>query len=84
MSVITLAPPREPFPIDLPGLLISPAGPELWRVAKPAGTVLGHIERRDSGGGVERYRARRLLPGGIRSMDLGEFWSPLDAAECFR
>lgn len=83
MSAITLARPREPFPIALPRLVISPAGPGLWRVAKPAGTVLGHIERRDSGS-VERYRARRLLPGGIRSIDLGEFWSPLDAAECFR
>lgn len=83
MSTAVLARTREPFPIVLPGLTISPAAPDLWRVARASGEVLGHIERhgRDD---RERYRARRALAGGIRSLDLGEFWSPREAAELFR
>jgi hypothetical protein len=45
--------------------------------------VLGHIELHDVDG-LERYAVRRLVSGGTRSMPLGEFWSPRDAAECFR
>ena len=81
MSATTLTRPREPFPEAIAGLTISPAAPGLWRVARADGIVLGHIERIDAG---ERYRSRRLLAGGVRSMPLGEFWSPRDAADVFR
>ena len=83
VSTAVLARTREPFPVAVPGLAISPAAPDLWRVARQSGTVVGHIERhgRDEG---ERYLARRVLPGGIRSIDLGAFWSPREAAELFR
>lgn len=74
---------RATFPATPRGLSIITAGPGLWRVARIGGPVLGHIElrRRD---GEERFAARRLVGGGIRSIELGEFWSPTDAAECFR
>jgi hypothetical protein len=81
MSATTLMRPREPFPVAITGLAISPAAPGLWRVARADGTVLGHIERIDAG---ERYRVRRLMAGGVRSMPLGEFWTPHDAADVFR
>ena len=83
MSTSVLTQPRETFPAELSGLTITAVGPALWRVSRVAGAVLGHIERRDDGS-LARYAARRLLSGGIRSMPLGEFWSPRDAAECFR
>lgn len=83
MSATTLAQPRATFPAHVSGLTITPAAPGLWRVSRPGGPVLGHIELRDELG-LERYAARRLVGGGIRSMPLGEFWSPRDAAECFR
>jgi hypothetical protein len=31
-----------------------------------------------------RFRAKRLVAGGIRSIELGEFWSSRAAAEVFR
>ncbi len=83
MSATVLAAPRESFPVAPPGLTIIAVAAGLWRVARTGGAVLGHIERLNVDG-VERYTARRLLGGGIRSMELGEFWSPADAAECFR
>ena len=83
MSAPVLAAPREAFPAALAGLTIVAVGPGLWRVARTSGQVLGHIERRRVGD-LDRYAARRLLVGGIRSIELGEFWSPADAAECFR
>ncbi|MRG58639.1 hypothetical protein GE115_01945 [Agromyces sp. CFH 90414] len=76
-------PAREAYPGEVPGLRFTPAASGLWRVATADGTLLGHIERRPVAGG-ERYRSRRLLPGLVRSQDLGEFWSPRDAAEVFR
>ncbi|WP_139416934.1 hypothetical protein [Agromyces laixinhei] len=82
-TIMTGARRREPFPVDVPGLQISPAAPGLWRVTRPQGAVLGHIEQR--GVGVEsRFGARRLVAGGSRSIELGEFWSSRDAAEVFR
>jgi len=72
------APPPAPR-----GLSIITAAPGLWRVALIGGPVLGHIELRQRDG-EERFVARRLLRGGLRSIELGEFWSPTDAAECFR
>ncbi|GAA4365806.1 hypothetical protein [Agromyces bauzanensis] len=83
MSATTLARPRESFPARVPGLTITPVAASLWRVSRPGGAVLGHIERHELGG-LERWSARRLMSGGIRSMPLGEFWSASDAAECFR
>lgn len=83
MSATTLARPRETFPARVSGLTITPAAPGLWRVSSTGGAVLGHIELRHEGG-VERYAARRLVSGGIRSTPLGEFWSPSNAAACFR
>jgi hypothetical protein len=83
MSAPVLAAPRETFPAAPPGLTITAVGAGLWRVARPGGPVLGHIELRTLGA-VERYSARRLVAGGIRSTPLGEFWSAADAAECFR
>ncbi len=80
MTTTALAPTRESFPTVPSGLTIAPVAPALWRVSRAGGPVLGHIERRAGGS----YAARRLLRGGIRSMELGEFWSPRDAAECFR
>ena len=84
MSTTMLARPRESFPVRVSGLTITPAAPSLWRVSRAGGAVLGHIERRQVGGGLERWAARRIVGGGIRSTPLGEFWSPGDAAECFR
>jgi hypothetical protein len=72
------APPPAPR-----GLSIITAAPGLWRVALIGGPVLGHIELRQRDG-EERFVARRLLRGGLRSIELGEFWSPTDAAECYR
>jgi len=74
---------REPFPIAVPGLAIVPAGPDLWRVARPGGIVLGHVERLGDGPGA-RFAVRRFAPGGRPSVPLGEFWSPESAIELFR
>ena len=84
MSTAALARTREPFPDRRTAASRS-------RLPRPicgeshdrAARSLGHIERhgRDD---RERYRARRVLPGGIRSIELGEFWSPREAAELFR
>jgi hypothetical protein len=83
MSATMLARSRESYPAQVTGLTITPVAPSLWRVSRPGGAVLGHIERHDDDG-PERFAARRLVSGGIRSMPLGEFWSPRDAADCFR
>lgn len=75
--------PREPFPVALGGLTITPVAATLWRVSRTGGPVLGHIEHHDVDGRA-RYSARRLVSGGVRALPLGEFWSPRGAAECFR
>jgi hypothetical protein len=81
MTTTVLEPTRESFPAVPTGLTITPVAPLLWRVSRAGGPVLGHIARRGSAG---PFAARRLLHGGIHSIELGEFWSPHDAAECFR
>lgn len=81
MPTTDLAPTRESFPAVPTGLTITPVAPAVWRVSRAGGPVLGHIARRDGAG---PYAARRLVRGGIRFVELGEFWSPRDAAECFR
>lgn len=73
----------EPFPVAMAGLTITPVAAELWRVSRTGGPVLGHIAHRDVDGRA-RYSARRIMSGGVRALPLGEFWSPRDAAECFR
>ncbi|MCD2442386.1 hypothetical protein LQ757_08875 [Agromyces sp. SYSU K20354] len=83
MSTAVLTRTREPYPVVVRGLTISPAAPDLWRVARTSGAIVGHIERQGRDDHV-RYRARRALHGGIRSIELGEFWSPREAAELFR
>jgi hypothetical protein len=83
MSAPALAQTREPFPLDLPGLRFDAVGRGLWRVSRPGGAVLGHVERQAHPGG-ERFCARRMAPGAPSPRELGEFWSPRDAAECFR
>jgi hypothetical protein len=75
-------PGRTPLGITVAGLAFVPASSNLWRVVSTNGTVLGHIERRSSVRG-DRYAARMLLAGGQRELPLGEFWSPLEASECF-
>jgi hypothetical protein len=77
-----LTAPRDILPA-VPGLTLTSVGPGVWRVCRAHGPVLGHIQRRPRDG-VDRYVARRLVGGSIRSMELGEFWSATDAAECFR
>ncbi|MFE6966528.1 hypothetical protein ACFVAJ_15570 [Agromyces sp. NPDC057679] len=72
---------REPFPVEVPGLAFTPAAPGLWRVARPDGSVLGHVEHRSDDG---RFAVRRLASGTLRSTELGEFWSAREAAELFR
>ena len=82
-SAPALAQTREPFPLDLPGLHFDAVALGLWRVSRPGGAVLGHVERRRDPGG-DRFCARRMAPGVASVRELGEFWSPSDAAECFR
>ncbi|HLP23822.1 MAG TPA: hypothetical protein VK139_07260 [Microbacteriaceae bacterium] len=54
----------------------------LWRVSGRDDRVLGHVRLVDSKHG-ERYAATLILPGGVRTMFLGEFWSLSDALDCF-
>ncbi|WP_308799611.1 hypothetical protein [Agromyces silvae] len=76
-------PGRERFPADVPGLRFASARSNLWRVAAPDGTVLGHIERVAAEDG-ERFLARRARPGLARAIELGGFTTSRDAAEVFR
>lgn len=54
----------------------------LWRVSARDDSVLGHVRQVESKFG-ERYAATLILPGGIRTLFLGEFWSLSDALDCF-
>lgn len=74
---------RERFPAEVPGLRFATARSNLWRVAAPDGTVLGHIERVAAEDG-ERFLARRVRPGLTRAIELGRFTTSRDAAEVFR
>lgn len=74
---------RERFPAEVPGLRFAAARSNLWRVAAPDGTVLGHIERVAADDG-ERFLARRARPGLARAIELGRFTTSRDAAEVFR
>lgn len=83
MSALTLAPTREPYPLAVPGLRFDPVAPDLWRVSRTNGAVLGHVERHGRSGD-ERFTARRMAPGAGAPRVVGDFWSARDAAECFR
>src|SRR6218665_1605721 len=72
---------REPCPEAVRGLTFAPAAPGLGRVTRADGLVLGHIERRSDS---ERYRVRRMRAGTLRSLPVGEFWSPREAADVFQ
>ena len=65
------------------GIDLIPVRDRLWRVARAGGAVLGHIEAIPDPRG-ERFQARRLLTGGINSIELGTFWLADDAVDCFR
>ena len=54
----------------------------LWRVSGRDDRVLGHVRIVESTFG-QRFAATLILPGGIRTMFLGEFWSLGDALDCF-
>ncbi len=55
---------------------------ELWRVTRPAGEVLGYVERFMSAEGA-RFRAKRLLVTERRFVVIGEFWAFDEAIDCF-
>lgn len=59
-----------------------PILPSLWRVVGPDGAVRGHINTVAARDG-ERFAAKLILAGGIRTMFLGEFWQLEDALDCF-
>lgn len=56
--------------------------PVLWRVIARDESVRGHIRLVEAKHGP-RYASTLILPGGIRTMFLGEFWSLDDALDCF-
>ena len=55
----------------------------LWRVTRPAGDVLGYVERFSESRGI-RYRAKRLNVRQQRFVTIGEFWSMPEALQCLR
>lgn len=54
----------------------------LWRVTRTDGVVLGHVQAVQRSDGI-RYAAKLRLPGGSRSLFLGEFWQLSDAFDTF-
>jgi hypothetical protein len=62
---------------------LAPAAPQLWRVSDESGRVIGHLQVVGDGEGV-RFRARRFHRTSRAFVDVGEFWSADDAAECLR
>lgn len=56
---------------------------DLWRVTRPAGEVLGYVERLSTPAG-HRFVAKRMLPRQRRFLAVGEFWTLDDAMDCFR
>jgi len=56
---------------------------DLWRVTRPAGDVLGYVERLSTPAGY-RFVAKRMLPRQRRFLAIGEFWTFRDAMDCFR
>ena len=56
---------------------------DLWRITRPAGEVLGYVERTATAAG-SRFIAKRMLQRQRRFLPVGEFWSIDDALDCFR
>lgn len=75
--------PATPTTVNLPDVSATAVMDTLWRVCAPSGNVLGHIHRVEAADG-ERFAAHMLLPGGLRTLFLGEFWNLSDAIETFR
>jgi hypothetical protein len=61
--------------VSIPGLAAAQLHDSLWRVTRPAGDVVGYIDR---------YRAKRLIVRQQRFVAVGEFWSMHEALQCFR
>ncbi|MBD7956568.1 hypothetical protein H9651_02835 [Microbacterium sp. Sa4CUA7] len=79
--IATTAPPFE-TPGASPLRLVA-AGPELWRVVRDGGHILGHVQRIVDGTDT-RYRALRYRPAGRSFRTVGDFWSAADAVDCLR
>lgn len=69
-------------PTVRPGITLVQLHDDLWRVTRPAGEVLGYVERFVADEGV-RFRAKRLLVRQRRFVAIGEFWAMADAIDCF-
>jgi hypothetical protein len=69
--------------LSLGGLTASQLHDSLWRVTRPAGDVVGYIERFSESRGI-RFRAKRLIVRQQRFVPIGEFWSMDEALQCFR
>lgn len=82
-TIMTLMTAHTPSPTISHGTVTAkPVTTTLWRVSASDDRVLGHVRLVESKFG-ERYAATLILPGGIRTMALGEFWSLRDALDCF-
>ena len=74
---------HDTLDVRIPGLTAAQLHDSLWRVTRPAGDVVGYIERFSESRGI-RYRAKRLIVRQQRFVPIGEFWSMHEALECFR
>ena len=82
-SATSTATDRDEFELRLAGLTASQLHDSLWRVTRPAGDVVGYIERFSESRGI-RYRAKRLIVRQQRFVPIGEFWTMHEALQCFR
>ena len=73
----------EALELRIPGLTATRLNDSLWRVTRPAGDVVGYIERFSESRGI-RYRAKRMIVRQQRFVPIGEFWSMHEAVQCFR
>jgi len=74
---------HDALELRIPGLTAAQLHDSLWRVTRPAGDVVGYIERFSESRGI-RYRAKRLIVRQQRFVPIGEFWSMHEALQCFR
>jgi hypothetical protein len=65
------------------GIAMIQLNDDLWRITRPAGEVLGYVERTATPAG-HRFRAKRMLQRQRRFLPVGEFWTVDDAMDCFR
>jgi hypothetical protein len=66
-----------------PGVEAVQLNDSLWRLTRPAGEVLGYVEK-FTDHGADRFRSKRLVARGRQFLPIGEFWSMDDAVDCFR